>query len=500
MAGRFGGARGATAMALALATTPAWATNGYFSHGYSAAQRALGGTGSAYATDALAASSNPANLAYVPERFDLNLGLFMPQREYLAGERGPNADAGIFTIEPGTSRSARERFGIPAMAYNRPSADGRWSWGLALYGNGGMNTDYRGRSATFAQNLPGFEVPCTGTFGGGAPVGGASDNAGFCGNGADTASVDLIQLFVVPSYALRLGGHHAVGVAPIFAAQRFTAKGLKAFARFSNAPDQVSDTGYDYSYGGGYRLGLTSTYFPYTTIGASYQSRLDMSPFDKYAGLFAGQGDFDIPATWNAGLALRLPWRQRLLFDYQKVYFDQVAAVGNPLNPNRFVNECAMPRLGGDSAPSAACLGANTGPGFGWRDVTTRKFGYEIATGALRWRAGYSKNDQPIPSSEVLFNILAPAVPQEHYTAGLSYPLTPAWALELSLMYAHNHAVRGKNPLSNATVSGAELAAALAVPGSVDTSEAFGADADDQDLTLDMRQYEVMLGWSYRFD
>ena len=500
MSGTFGAAPRAFAGLLVLAATPAAATNGYFSHGYSVAQRALGGAGSAYATDALAASSNPANLVFVPERFDLNLGLFAPQRRYTASERGPGADAGIFTIEPGEVRSERERFAIPAMAYNHRAADGRSSWGLALYGNGGMNTDYRGHSARFAQNLPGFETHCTGTFGGGAPVGGAADNAGFCGNGVDTASVDLIQLFLVPSYALRLGDQHAIGIAPIVAAQRFTAKGLKAFARFSNAPDKVSDNGYDYSLGGGYRVGLTSTYFPYTTIGASYQSRLDMAPFDKYAGLFAGEGDFDIPANWNAGLAFRLPWQQRVLFDYQKVYFDSVLPVGNPLNPNAFVNGCALPRLGGDDSPNPACLGSATGPGFGWRDVTTRKFGYELTSGAVRLRAGYSKNDQPIPSAEVLFNVLAPGVPQEHYTAGLSYRVTRTWFLDLSLMYADNHPVRGKNPLSNSTATPVELAAALAAPGSVDTSTAFGADPGDQDLTLDMRQYELMLGWSYLFE
>ncbi len=477
---------------------PAQATNGYFSHGYSVAQRALGGAGTAYASDALVVSVNPANIVFLPERFDLNFGLFSPRRSYTAGERGANAGPGILGIEPGKVVSRRELFGIPALAYSDPINE-RSSWGIALYGNGGMNTDYRDRSAHFAQGLPGFETECGGTFGGGGAVNGAQDIGGFCGNGMTTTSVDLIQLFLVPSYAHKIGEFSAIGFAPIIAAQRFTARGLKAFAQFSNAPDRVSDNRYDYSYGAGYRVGLTVGAVPGIAFGLSYQSRINMSPFDKYAGLFADQGDFDIPSNWNAGVAIGLGAAQRLLVDYQRVNFSEVQAVGNPLDPNRFVNGCALPRLGGEDSPSSACLGADGGPGFGWRDVRTLKFGYELTWGDARWRVGYSRNHQPIPADEVLFNILAPGVPQEHFTSGLSYRLGPAWFFDVSATYALNHPVSGKNPLSNSTASEAELASALLLPGSADTSDAFGSDPDDQDITLEMKQYELILGLSYLF-
>ena len=36
------------------------------------------------------------------------------------------------------------------------------------------------------------------------------------------------------------------------------------------------------------------------------------------------------------------------------------------------------------------------------------------------WRFGFSTGDQPIPPSEVLFNILAPGVMEEHFTFGFS--------------------------------------------------------------------------------
>ena len=485
------------APALLALAAPAAATNGYFSHGYSVAQRALGGAGTAHAADALTVAINPANIAFLPERVDLNLGLFSPRRWYTAGERGANAGAGIFTVDAGRQDSVREAFGIPALAYASPFGE-RGAWGIALYGNGGMNTDYRSGSAQFAQNIPAAETQCQGTFGGGPPQPGASDPMGLCGNGAVTASVDLIQLFVVPSYAYRVLESSSVGIAPVLAAQRFTAKGLKAFAKFSNDPDNVSEAGYSYSYGAGARVGVTFAEIPYLTLAASYQSRIDMTPFEEYAGLFADEGDFDIPSSWNAGATVGLGGRHRVLLDYQHVNFSEVAAVGNPLNPNRFVNQCALPRLAGDAARNDACLGSANGPGFGWRDVDTVKLGYELMLGDLRLRTGYSRNGQPIPADEVLFNILAPAVPEEHFTAGFAWALGNAWGLEMSATYARNHPVTGKNPLSNSTADPAVLAAELVAPTGA-TAEDFGSDPEDQDITLEMEQYEVMFGVSYSF-
>jgi len=485
------------APALLALAGPAGATNGYFSHGYSVAQRALGGAGTAYAADALTVATNPANIAFLPERFDLNLGLFSPRRWYTAGERGTNAGAGIFAVDAGRQDSVREAFAIPALAYVSPLGQ-RGAWGLALYGNGGMNTDYRGGSALFGQNLAAAEARCQGAFGGGPPLPGTSDPMNLCGNGAVTASVDLIQLFVVPSYAHRVLDSSSVGIAPVLAAQRFTAKGLKAFARFSNAPDRVSEAGYSYSYGAGARIGATFAEIPYVTVAASYQSRIHMTPFDEYAGLFAGEGDFDIPSNWNAGVTVGIGSRHRVLLDYQRVNYSEVPAVGLPLDPNRFVNQCALPRLAGNTDRNDACLGSATGPGFGWRDVRTVKLGYELTLGDLRLRAGYSQNGQPIPADEVLFNILAPGVPEEHFTAGFAWALGDAWGLEMSTTYARNHPVTGKNPLSNSTADPAVLAAELVAPTGA-TADDFGSDPDDQDITLEMEQFEVMFGVSYSF-
>lgn len=477
----------------------AHATNGYFAHGYSASQRALGGAGTALAEDALAITINPAASAWAGERWDANLSLFKPVRGYETGPVGGGGTGfGILTVAPDDKTSERDLFAIPGFAWVRP-LDEHFSAGLAIFGNGGMNTVYKDGQASFAKAFSGnpllgtltsaapTESKCLGTFGGGGTAPGGSDALGFCGNGRDTTSVDLIQLFVAPNLSWRVSDQFALGISPIFAGQRFAATGLQAFARFSNSPGHVSDQGYSFSFGGGGRVGALWHAAPILDVGASWQSRINMSRFKEYEGLFAGRGDFDIPSTWNLGLVLKPVDGQQLLFDYQRINFSEVDAVGLPLNPDRFVNSCAVPRLLGSTAASDACLGSDSGPGFGWHDIVVRKVGYQLTQGDWKWRLGYSHTRQPIPETETLFNILAPAVIAEHYTAGAHWQYSSRIGLDLALMYAPSNPVRGRNPLSHVQVaSGGQAVNAQ-------------TDAGDQQIVLDMHQYEATMGLSYRY-
>ena len=497
-------------LAALSAPLPAMATNGYFAHGYSASQRAMGGAGTALTEDALISTINPAGLVWVGNRVDVNFSVFAPTRDYTTTARGEDANIGIIAIDPATVKSDNDLFYIPGFAYSR-RIDDHSSWGIAVYGNGGMNTEYQGNTAQFGQGFGlgplTFATQCNGTFGGGTPVDGAADTIGFCGNGKPAAHVDLIQLFIVPTYSFKIGDRSSIGISPVLAGQRFRADGLDAFAPFSNSPDKVTGNGFDESFGYGGRIGVLTGVIPGVGIGASYQSRIHMTELEKYEGLFAEQGDFDIPSSWNVGLSFHPTDDLRLVVDYQRINFSEVASVGNKLDPNRFVNDCALPRLlngiipiVGSDAPSSACLGADNGPGFGWEDVQVWKFGAQYKFAAFRFRAGYSFIDsQPIPSDEVLFNILAPAVVEKHYTAGFSYQYSKSIGFDFAAMYAPSNPVRGKNPLSNVTASLPEILVGGAAGGSAALDDAFGVDENDQDISLDMHQWEITLGFSYRF-
>jgi long-chain fatty acid transport protein len=86
---------------------------------------------------------------------------------------------------------------------------------------------------------------------------------------------------------------------------------------------------------------------------------------------------------------------------------------------------------------SANCLGGNNGSGFGWENMTIVKLGWHLAMNP-DWtlRAGVSHGDQPIPLSEVLFNILAPAVIETHLTARFTWNMAPNIEINFAGMYA----------------------------------------------------------------
>lgn len=50
----------------------------------------------------------------------------------------------------------------------------------------------------------------------------------------------------------------------------------------------------------GQPVGYLARFSKHFSIGASYQSSIFMSKLEKYAGLFAGHGGFDIPSNWTA--------------------------------------------------------------------------------------------------------------------------------------------------------------------------------------------------------
>ncbi len=399
------------AVALALVSGSTFATNGYFAHGYGTKNKGMAGAGVALPQDAMTIATNPAGLTEVGTRLDIGAALFAPIRSYTAGApTGPGANVNGDGTEVD---SGRELFLVPHFAYSQ-KLDANSSVGIAVFGNGGMNTKYS------AGDTPGG----AGTFGN--PV------APFY---AGNAGVDLMQLFIAPTYARKLTDNVSVGVSAILAYQRFKAYGLSGFAAISSDAANVSDNGYDDSFGYGGRLGLSAQVSSDLTLGASYQSRVYMSKLDKYAGLFAEQGDFDIPANFTICAAFKATPALTLTADVQRIMYSDIASISNP---------------GG--GPGVGPLGADNGAGFGWDDITVVKIGaqYQLSN-ATTLRAGFSKGESPFDGSQVVFNILAPATIEQHFTAGLTHKLNNSSELSVAAMYAPEKSVSG-NPTGDQNV------------------------------------------------
>ena len=402
-----------------FAVSTTYATNGYFANGYSIENNALAGAGVALPQGSLDASVNPAAMAFIGKRIDLGLTLFNPNREYTVS--GNPSGPPYFGLTPGTVKSHSRWFLIPSAGFNW-QMDDKNSIGVSIYGNGGMNTDYY-----------------TDAFHGSSPTG-----------------VDLMQLFIAPTYARKLAPKHAVGITPIFAYQSFEAEGLIAFTQgnYSSDPSHLTNKGHDNSYGYGARIGYLGEILPNLNLGATYQTKILMSRLDDYKGLFAEQGDFDIPSTWTIGLAFKATPALTFLVDVQEIYYSDVRAVHNPLFPNIQTSQ----------------LGKDGGAGFGWDDITILKLGVQWQSSKdWIWRAGYSIGEQPIPGSEVLFNILAPGVVKQHATVGFTKTMGNQ-ELKFALMHAFSNSVTGHNQLDSA-----------------------------QTIKLKMNQWEFSVGYAWKF-
>jgi long-chain fatty acid transport protein len=380
----------AALIAIAGLSTPAFATNGYFSHGFGMKAKGMGGVGIALPQDALAAATNPAGITEIGDRLDVGLDVFMPRR---GAEIVGNA-AGLDGVYNG---DGKKTFLVPEFGYNKKLG---WDMaaGIAVYGNGGMNTQYN--------NNP------FGAFAGSNPGG-----------------VDLVQMFVAPTFAMKVNKNHTVGVSLVYAHQQFGASGLEPFAGMSSDPANLHHRGHDKSDGWGLRLGWTGKLSDSVTLGATYATRMRMSKFDKYKGLFAEQGDFDIPENYGIGIAFKATPKLTVAADVQQINYGSVKSIANKLS-------------------SPGQLGDSNGPGFGWRDMTVLKLGlsYDYSKD-LTLRAGYSTVRQPVPASETMFNILAPGVVENHLTLGATWTLANKNELTVSYMHAFKKQVNGSGSI-----------------------------------------------------
>ena len=391
-------------MALAGLAGSAYATNGYFSHGYGMKAKGMAGAATATHDDAFFGANNPAAAAFAGNRLDLGVDLFSPIRE--ASRTGSTA-FGPFPAISGTSESDSNYFLVPEFGYNR-MVNNNLALGVTVYGNGGMNTDY-------PQNQLG-------------------GNANLLG-GSTSLGVDLMQLIIAPTAAYKVAPNHSIGISPLLGYQRFKAEGLQGFEMITSSPGNVTNNGYDDAFGYGVRIGYMGKLTPTVTIGAAYASKMNFDEFDKYQGLFAEQGDFDIPENYNIGVAWQATPQVKLALDYQRINYNDVASVANASGPAAFA--CFM----GDTT---MCLGQDTGSGFGWQDMDIWKLGVEYKySQQLTLRAGYSHTDQPIPNADVEFNILAPAVIEDHVTLGLTYTLASGNELTVAYMHGFKNDVTG---------------------------------------------------------
>lgn len=67
------------------------------------------------------------------------------------------------------------------------------------------------------------------------------------------------------------------------------------------------------------------------TLGATWASKTKSGKLEKYKGLFAEEGGFDIPANYGVGLAWAPTPALILAADIKRIEYSDVKAVANPI-------------------------------------------------------------------------------------------------------------------------------------------------------------------------
>lgn len=411
----------ATAVATLLAAPVAsYASTGIFLIGYGAKSRAMGGTGVAYTQDSLSIAYNPANLGDIKRtRLDLGADLFIPPRSV-------KHDSSLF---PADERATTDLFLVPNMAFAQVLNE-KMAWGFAMVG-AGLQTE-------FDQTVPNAKAPGSTTYFFNATP-----------NGTNEVGIELMQMQMLPSISYKLNKNHTFGATLAIGLQLFRAEGLGSFGDlgYTQNAEKLTNNGFDISYGAGIRLGWKGRFMnDKLQFGANYSSKVDMSEMDKYAGLFPDKGDFDIPENYAVGVVFEFKEGAHVTFDINQINYRGVKAFRNPGpladDPARFWPLCTGPS---DPTLEECKLGGSKGMGFGWNNQTVYKLGIDyMINNSWIVRGGLAYAKQPIPEDQLLFNLLAPATPERHFTGGATYNWNEDIELNFSIVYAPKVTVEGR--------------------------------------------------------
>lgn len=421
---------------LALAATPSLlATNGMNLEGYGPVATALGGASFAFDNGTAAVINNPATLGLLREsaRLDVALGILGP-RITATNPAGVAAD------------SQSKAFLMPALGY--VERHGNWTYGLGLFGQGGMGCEYKASSwRGLGFNLENRTEVSVGRFI--APVSykvndrlHVAATADFVWAGMDLRMAmsgaqffDLVdprsQQFGRAAGSLVQGFSQVLGTLPAGTGVDY------AYFDFSNGNDFTGEAR-GYGYAG--KIGLVYEASDRISVGLTYHTRTKLGDLKAPGNAMSfqlnvpGMGrmpqtltgdflvrDFEWPAMAGVGLAFRPTPAWLLVADVRAVFWQDVME---------------------NFALRFTASGAATNGPFGgrvldatlfqrWDNQVVAQFGAAVRTAKnLTLRVGANFASNPIPDKYL--NCLFPATIEKHVTAGFSYAVSERNAIDFS--------------------------------------------------------------------
>lgn len=406
-------------------TSTAFATNGMNLEGYGSKSMAMGGTGSAYDTGNSAVMNNPATLGFMKEGTS-EIGFSI---------RGLHPD--VTTSYGGyDDNSSATAFYMPSMSYMR--RDGSFSWGAAMFSQGGMGADYGNNSSLFSggQSWPlGLSRPMSGEdIRSEVGVGRIMFPVAYHLNDKTTLGVSFDVVIASMDLQMDMDGYHFSkimdgtngSVGGNMAGSLATMIGGGAdihYARFDFSNDSPW-IGKAVGAGTGYKIGFTHQLNNTLTIGASYHTQTHISDLEtdkatlSFAGNFGSQSltgkikvrDFEWPATVAAGIAFKPSGKFMIAGDVKIIDWSSVM--------KRFSTTFIADNNPANGTFAGQVLDVDMTQN--WKDQTVCSLGMQyMATKALALRAGASFSTNPVP--DTYLNPLFPAITKNHYTCGFGY-------------------------------------------------------------------------------
>lgn len=443
-------------LAAAVAALPAaaLATNGMNMEGYGPVAAAMGGASQAYDNGTAALMNNPATLGMMKDAARLDVAL---------GFLGPNVenDGGAF----GGAKSTGDAYYMPAMGYARRS--GAWTYGVGMFAQGGMGTDYAGN--TFMSAGSGLATRSE------VGVGRLLFPVVFTPSADLSVGATFDYVWAGMDLKMAMGGAQFLGMAMPGGSAAGKASGSMVSGFMGMAqqgmlnPQNPVNWGYfDFSNdndftgkakGDGYgaKLGAVWKASDSLAVGASYHTKTKLSDLESDGatvsfnanvdtGMAAGAAasgsyaamtipvagkivieDFQWPSTLALGLAFQASDAVQVVADWQRIGWKDV------MKDFRMSFTANGSQSGMAQGFANASLSATLYQNWDDQDVIRLGVAYR-ALPELTLRAGYNHASSPIP--EAYNNPLFPAIVETHYTLGAGYAFSKAASVDFALTVA----------------------------------------------------------------
>lgn len=399
----------APVLLLMIAAAPARATDGHFLHGVGAVNSAMGGSGVAVIGDVLGSFYlNPAGL-HVGQgtRAALGFEMFRAQRSVSSAMPG---------FGSGSTDSKKDFVPVPAFAWTT-SLNDKVTVGIGGLGIGGFGVDYPQDNANpiLAPRPMGF--------------------------GQVFSNFSLMK--VSPAVAFQATEKLQVGFAlnvdwASLAVDPFPGASPAADPGPDGKPHTMDDrafysraTAADGAWGMGFQAGAIYKATPKLNLGFSYASKQSFQDFEwnvvnenPFLPNF-GQSRtiafaMDAPAVYAGGFAYDTG---KLLWTGDARYLTYSSTEG-------------FSKSGFDATGAVQ--------GFGWEDILVVATGLQYTlTNEVALRGGWNYSENPIPESQSLFNLPAPAIVQNHATVGVGFQLVEGLHIDLGYYHVFSNEITG---------------------------------------------------------